>query len=87
MLGMTEAFGAYLSRVLSSKRKPGANCVRLVLKGGVYRLDLDAEKSGDKTYSHGGKVVLVVDEQLATALEGRTIDIEDTPAGPGLSVV
>ena len=87
MLGITEAAGAYLSQVLSSRDASRASCIRLVLIGSILRLEIDKAKRGDIKYSHNGKVVLVVDQKLADALDGRTIDIEDTADGPRFHII
>lgn len=47
---------------------------------------LDREAKGDQVVEHEGAKVLLVPSELAPALDGVTLDIQDTADGPKLVV-
>jgi len=47
---------------------------------------VDTETLGDQVVEHEGSKVLIVERELADQLEGVTVDVEDTPEGPRLSI-
>ena len=51
---------------------------------GQFGLAPDKEKEGDQVVEHEGSKVLLVDDEVSGALEGLTIDCEETPQGPRL---
>ncbi len=61
--------------------------LRLLLSagGGQFGLQVDRPKPGDQVVAHAGATILLVDEDLADALEDATIDAES--AGPGDDLV
>lgn len=49
------------------------------------RLEPDAPRSGDLSFSHQGDTLLLVDGELATELDGRELDAD--PSGRGWRLV
>lgn len=53
---------------------------------GQLGLVLDGEAEGDQVVEHEGAKVLLVASELAPAVDGVTLDIQDTADGPKLVV-
>lgn len=49
-------------------------------------LVLDRTRAGDQVVEHGGKIVLMVDAEIAAQLDGTTLDVVDTPEGRTLAL-
>ena len=85
MLTVTESAKAELKRVSSQDLDQPEAVLRLVTdEMGQLSLVADVEKESDQVIKHEETTLLVVDEQLSTALEGVGIDCQDTDAGPRL---
>ena len=50
-------------------------------------LQVDKVRPDDATFDHGGKTVLVVNEQISELLADKTLDVEDTDEGPKLALL
>ena len=46
-----------------------------------YGLAIDEARAGDQMVKHGERTVLVMDDAVATALDGLTLDALDSPEG------
>ncbi len=46
-----------------------------------YGLTIDEARAGDQMMKHGERTVLVMDDAVATALDGLTLDALDSPEG------
>ena len=46
-----------------------------------YGLTIDEARAGDQMVKHGERTVLVMDDAVATALDGLTLDALDSPEG------
>ena len=46
-----------------------------------YSLAIDEARAGDQMVKHGERTVLVMDDAVATALDGLTLDAMDFPEG------
>jgi len=85
MLDVTERAKQELKRILSSKVDHPLAALRLISTNtGEFGLSIDIEAEGDQVVEHAGSKVLLVEDRLATKLDGVTFDVEDTPEGPNL---
>ena len=87
MLTVTKAAEGYLNDVLEKSDSPADAAVRLMVNADGLTAAIDTERPGDAAYTHGARKVLVLDENASRALAERTLDTEQTPTGPRLSVV
>lgn len=89
MLTMSDKAGAYLAQMIQEAETSAEGCARLVRRGDALGLDFGQQENSDQAYEHDGKVVLVVEEPLAAELDGRTLDLEESPQGeaPKLALV
>ncbi len=87
MIKVTERAKQELKRLLAQKVDwPGAR-LRLMDRGeGILGLGIDIDLSGDKIVEYQGVKVLNVEQELATSIEGITIDVNDTPGGVELVI-
>jgi len=85
MLTVTDAAGEHLVRMLTVASEGTA--IRLVASGKDLKVQLDSAKPGDATFDHKGARVLVLDEQAAGLLAGKTLDVTETNEGPRLALV
>ena len=86
MLNASDAACAFISELLTFEGAPDESAVRIVIEENELSIKLDKEKPGDKTYLHEGKTVLLVDAKMSQALDGKTLDVEDTAEGTKLTV-
>jgi Fe-S cluster assembly iron-binding protein IscA len=88
MFAITTEAGDHLAEILATADVPDEHeaVIRMFLNQEGLGLALDLEKPGDSKYDHGGNTVLVVDENLAQALEGKTLDIESGEEGKSLTL-
>jgi len=84
MIDVTERAKQELKKILSSKVDNPLAGLRLSTSGGQFAFSIDVEMPGDQVVEYEGSKVLLVEGELATRLEGHTLDIEDTADGPGL---
>ena len=70
------------------KQKPGVSDVgfRLMAHRDRLGLALDAPAEGDQVVEHEGRSVLIVEPEIAHALEGRTLDAVETADGTHLQL-
>lgn len=88
MIGVTERAKEELKNVLSQNVDNPQAGLRLVDRGdGQLGLGIDIENPGDQIVEFEGSKVLMVEQQLATRLEGVTIDVEVTEEGAKLVLV
>jgi hypothetical protein len=82
MLNVTNTAAARLAQLLDAS--PKSSAVRIVARNRRLKLRRDHARSGDATFAHAGRVVLVLDERMARALSTRILDTRETTAGPKL---
>ena len=82
MLTVTKAAGGYLSNMLERNHAPPDSAVRILVKPEGLRTAIDQEHNGDTTFDHDGRKVLLLDQNAATVLSERTLDVD--PDGPRL---
>ena len=81
-----DVFGLELSRLRAEKHKASVNFVQGDGRYLPFKDQLFDFIMCDQVVEHEGTNVLVVEEKLATSLEGVTLDTQDTPEGPKLVV-
>ncbi|MHC4128228.1 MAG: hypothetical protein ACYSWT_09435 [Planctomycetota bacterium] len=86
MLTMTEAAGAHLVDLLGEAEVPEDVAIRFVVESEELTLRLDKEQPGDESFSHEGKTVLLVDEEMSSMLAEKTLDVEPSDEGPKLTL-
>ena len=85
MVEVTERAREELKKALDAQAVEPDNGLRLALMGpDEFGLGVDKEKEGDQIVEHEGSKVLMVESKLADALDGITIDVHDSEAGPRL---
>ena len=82
MLKLTKSANARLTELLSN-RSP-QRTVRIDRREKHLTLCRDRKRSGDITFSHEGRVVLVLDSRLSEVLTGHTLDTQKTKTGTRL---
>ena len=87
MISVTDRARERLKTILMSKVDNPEAALRLTADAqGEFGLSVDVEAPGDRVIRHKGMKVLVVEGDLASQLEGVTMDVEYTPEGPELTV-
>jgi Fe-S cluster assembly iron-binding protein IscA len=76
MLTLTEAAGARLVEILAQEGLPAEVSIRLLPEEDGIGMQADHERPGDATIEHDGRVVLLLDEQMAQLLTNDTLDVE-----------
>ncbi len=85
MVEVTERAREELKKALDAQSDQPGNGLRLALVGpDEFGLGVDEEKEGDHVVQHEGAKVLIVENALAEKLDGITIDVHDSEAGPRL---
>ena len=87
MISVTNSARKRLKSILSSKVDlPQAGLRLTTTKSGEYGLHVDTEEPGDQVVKHKGTKVLLVEQKLASRLDGVTLCVEQTPEGPQLAI-
>lgn len=82
MIQVTERAKEELKRVLSTDGIHTPRGVRrLSASSDKFVMRRDTEMPGDQIVKYKGTKVLLVEKSLATSLEGRTLDFQDTAEG------
>ena len=85
MIDVTDRARQELKKILSSNVDNSYARLRLIDRGeGSLGLGIDIESPGDEVVEHEGEGLLLVEYELASSLDGITIDIDDTAEGPQL---
>lgn len=85
MLAVTDSAKQELKKKLLAHTDDPEVSLRLELKPpGQFGLVLDRKAEGDQVVEHEGIKVLLVAAELAPAVEGITLDVQDTSDGPKL---
>ncbi len=85
MITVTESARQELKNILSANVDNPEARLRLTTDSqGQLGLNIDIERPGDQVVEHEDSRVLVVEETLATSLEGVTLEAHDTSEGPKL---
>jgi Fe-S cluster assembly iron-binding protein IscA len=87
MINITERAKQELGKILAKKVDWPEARLRLMDRGqGKLGLGVDIEAPGDHIVEYEGIKVLIVEPELATSLEGVTLDVDDTPEGAELVI-
>ncbi len=86
MLTVTEAALDRLSRKLVHRNATDDVALRFTRKTGGWKLCPDHARPTDKTFTHDGKDVLVLDETVSRAMADMTLDVKETEAGPRVTL-
>jgi len=86
VLTVTEAASARLADRLANKSADDDVALRFIRqeKRPRWTLRLDKHSPSDTTFSHEGRIVLVLDEQSSHLLRNRMLDTRETDEGPRL---
>lgn len=88
MLSVTTAAVDHLNTMLDEVEASETEALRLVHQGGgKLGLTVDVQRDGDQAEPEKGRTVLLVDDELAAALDGSTLDSVDGPEGRRLTLV
>lgn len=77
MLAVTEAATELLAKVIDDNNLEANLAVRLVAEDEGVAMKPDEAAEGDVSWTHGDRIVLLVDEQVAEGLDGHLMDVED----------
>ena len=86
MLQMTEKAGSLLAKLLNESDAPEDMSARLEADDEQLRLAMDHPQENDQAFEFEGRIVLLVDPEVAQALQNYVLDIEDTEDGHCLTV-
>ncbi len=87
MLTVTDGAKRELKKTLSAHTDDPEVSLRLELKPtGQLGLVLDREEKGDQVVEHEETKILLVASELVPAVEGITLDVQDTADGPKLVI-
>lgn len=78
MLTVTEAASAHLARMIKRQNGPENIALRIVYEGQSAALRQDSDRTGDTTFQHAGRTVLLLDAQVSELLAEDTLDLEGT---------
>jgi len=85
MLQLTDS-AATLLREIQAQQEEAEKILRLVNRGDQFELAFDTAKEDDHVYQSEGTDVLLVEPAVAELLADATIDAQDTPEGPRLTL-
>lgn len=86
MLTVTPGAGVRLLRKLARKGATEDVAVRVTRRTDGWRLRVDHARPADTAISHEGRVVLLLDEQVAQAMANMTLDVRNAEAGQRLAL-
>jgi len=76
MLTVTEGAAARLAEILAAENCPTDIAIRFVFDGRDLAMQADNQRPGDATFEHAGRVVLLLDEEVAQLLENQILDLD-----------
>ncbi len=86
MIKVTQRAKEELGKLLNSNASRPSDTLRLVPDGkGELGLSLGEEMPGDQVVRCDEAAVLLVESEISAALDGMTLDVEDTEQGLSLS--
>ncbi len=78
MLTLSYTAGERLSLILADAGAPDDAAIRMVVDGDGFDLQFDTPRSGDTTFDHAAKVVLVIDKEVSDLLADTKLDVKVT---------
>ena len=87
MIEITDQAKVELKKLLLAKVDwPGARLRLLDRGGGRLGLGIDIESASDRVVEYEGDVLMVIEDELASQLDGIAIDVDDTEEGTELVI-
>lgn len=87
MVDVTPKAVDVLAEILERANPGPSEALRLASSGGGnLGLVLDKPKAEDQVVQQQDRTILVLDQDTAAALDGRTLDAVETPEGPQLTL-
>jgi len=87
MFTVTDRAAQVLREILTSHATAPDEALRLApMAGGGFGLVVDVEREGDEVIQSEGATLLLLDEEVSSALDGVTLDCVDTPQGVRLTL-
>lgn len=86
MLQVTDRATALLREIQASQEEATDKVLRLVSRGDQFELTFDTANEDDLVFQSEGANVLLVAPEMADTLADATIDAQDTPEGPRLTL-
>jgi hypothetical protein len=78
---VTDTAGAYMAQLLDEAEARDDIAIRLVLADTEIIPKMDHVRPGDTAFSFKGRTILVLDELVMQAMEGKTLDVQDADDG------
>ena len=86
MVTVSANAASLLREIQTTQEEGGEKVLRLVNRSGQFELTFDAVRDDDHVFQSEGKDVLLVAPEGAEGLAAATIDSQDTPEGPRLTL-
>lgn len=87
MLKVTEKVVDVLARSLDASEASDEQGLRLArTPEGEFGLAIDEEREGDQVVKQEERPILFVDQDVASALDGATLDVAESPEGTRLTL-
>ncbi len=86
MLTITEAAGTHLQSILDKANAPDDAALRFVPGQQGLEITMDKPRENDQQLEHEGRIILLLDQQLAEELSKHTLDAKQTEQGPALTL-
>lgn len=88
MLTITDAAGTQLTEIIDEHTAPEDidTAVRFMQGEKGLEMTLDKPREGDTKVEHDGRVVVVLEEMISQALEGKTLGGKPTEQGQALFI-
>jgi hypothetical protein len=84
MLNVSKPALVRLSHRLAEKEAADDQALRFTAHENGWKLSPDRARSGDVTFAHDGRNVLVLDASVSEAMADLVLDLRRTDAGPRL---
>lgn len=87
MLSVTDKAVDILAQSLEASEANEGQSLRLArTPQGEFGLAIDEEREGDQVVKHAEKPILVVDQEVSSALDGAVLDVVESPEGQRLTL-
>ena len=86
MFVLTDAAREHLRSLLDQAEAPQGADARVVHEEEGLTLSIDQPREDDERFEYEGRTVLLLDPQVAEALDGQTLDVEQGEDGPVMTV-
>ena len=86
-LAVTEAATAVLKEILDNANRGPDQLLRLNADAeGNIKFSFDTAKETDSVVTHQGSPVMLIESPLPASLQGATLDVQETPSGPNITL-